>query len=342
MASTCGSTLALMDAGVPILKPVAGISIGMMSDETNFELLTDIIGLEDFSGDMDFKVAGTDSGVTAIQLDVKIPGLTDDQVKAILDRAKTARLQILDVIMKTLSEPRKSLSEYAPKIENIQIPVDKIGELIGPGGKNIKLIISTTGAQVDVEDDGMVTVSGIEEEAVTKASDWIKNMMREVHPGEVFENAEVKRMLPFGAFVEFLPGKEGMVHVSQMADQYVKDPKDVVNIGDKVKVRVIEIDEQGRINLSMKFGASGEAPAGGGRGEGPGGGEPRKFEPRGEDRPYHPRQRPVYGPPMRGPRHDDPDAGPKAAHPLAQQFRREREEKFRRDRGSRPYKKTHY
>jgi polyribonucleotide nucleotidyltransferase len=314
-----------------------------MSDEKDYELLTDIIGLEDFSGDMDFKVAGTDSGITAIQLDVKIPGLTDEQVKAILARALSARLQILELINKTLPEPRKALSEYAPKIETIQIPVDKIGELIGPGGKNIKLIISTTGAPVDVEDDGSVTISGTDADAVKKATDWISNMMREVHPGEIFEDAEVKRMLPFGAFVEFLPGKEGMVHVSQMADRYVKDPSEVVSIGDKVKVRVIEIDEQGRINLSMKFGPNGEIPPAGGenRGGGSSGGGPRTFEHRGEDRPYHPRQRPAYGPPMKGPRHDDPDAGP-VAHPLSQQFRREREEKFRRDRGSRPYKKTHY
>jgi len=352
MASTCGSTLALMDAGVPIIKPVAGISIGMMSDEKDYELLTDIIGLEDFSGDMDFKVAGTDSGITAIQLDVKVPGLTDEQVKNILERALTARIQILEVIKKALPAPRKALSEYAPKIETIQIPVDKIGELIGPGGKNIKLIISTTGAQVDVEDDGTVTISGTDADAVKKGTDWISNMMREVHPGEVFENAEVKRMLPFGAFVEFLPGKEGMVHVSQMADQYVKDPSEVVSIGDKVKVRVVEIDEQGRINLSMKFGPDADKPRGGGEGSegpgpgGPGGGSggPRKFESRGEDRPFHPRQRPSYGPPMRGPRHDDPEAGPRTAHPLAMQFRREREESFRRDRrvAPRPFKKTHY
>ncbi len=341
MASTCGSTLALMDAGVPIVKPVAGISIGMMSDEKNYELLTDIIGLEDFSGDMDFKVAGTDSGITAIQLDVKIPGLTDEQVKNILDRALSARLQVLQVIKVALSEPRKALSEYAPKIETIQIPVDKIGELIGPGGKNIKLIISTTGAQVDVEDDGTVTISGTDAQAVGKATDWISNMMREVHPGEVFEDAEVKRMLPFGAFVEFLPGKEGMVHVSQMADQYVKNPSDVVNIGDKVKVRVIEIDEQGRVNLSMKFGTEGGAPKAGGGEQGGGVEEPKKFDTRGEDRPYHPKQHPTYGPPMKGPRHDDPDAGP-VAHPLSQQFRREREEKYRRERSTRPYKKTHY
>ncbi|MBI2195726.1 MAG: polyribonucleotide nucleotidyltransferase [Candidatus Levybacteria bacterium] len=250
MASTCGSTLALMDAGVPIKKPVAGISIGMISDEGKYELLTDIIGLEDFSGDMDFKVAGTESGVTAIQLDVKIPGLTVLQIKEILERAKQARLKILSEMLKVIPKSRENISVYAPKIETIQIPVDKIGELIGPGGKMIKHIIATTGAQVDVEDDGTVTVSGVEEISVQKAADWIKSMMREIVIGETFEG-EVKRILPFGAFVEFLPGKEGMVHVSQMSTGFVKDPRDVVSIGDKVKVRVSEIDEQGRINLSM-------------------------------------------------------------------------------------------
>jgi polyribonucleotide nucleotidyltransferase len=345
MASTCGSTLALMDAGVPIKKPVAGISIGMMSDDKNYELLTDIIGLEDFSGDMDFKVAGTDSGITAIQLDVKIPGLTDEQVKDILDRAKTARMQILEVMLATISAPRESLSKYAPKIETVTIPVDKIGELIGPSGKNIKHIIATTGAQVDVEDDGVVTISGIEEESVNKATEWIRNMMREVTPGEIFENCEVKRMLPFGVFVEFLPGKEGMVHVSQMSQEFVKDPSDIVQIGDKVKVRVIEIDEQGRINLSMKFGKDGEVP--------PDDKENRPERPPRSDRPQgyrgsdrgggHNR----YGsrPPMRGPRHDDREQ-PGSTHPLAMQFRREREENMRRDArpgaGPRPYKKTHY
>ena len=224
MASTCGSTLALMDAGVPITKPVAGISIGMMSDGEKYELLTDIIGLEDFSGDMDFKVAGTDTGVTAIQLDVKIPGLTVEQIKEILERAKTARLQILEKMLVTIPEPRKNLSKYAPKIEIVKIPVDKIGELIGPGGKMIKNIIATTGAQVDVEDDGVVTISGVDEEAVQKAVDWVKGLTREVKVGEVFEG-EVKRILPFGAFVEFLPGKEGMVHVSENVYRICKRSK---------------------------------------------------------------------------------------------------------------------
>jgi polyribonucleotide nucleotidyltransferase len=259
MASTCGSTLALMDAGVPIIKPVAGISIGMMSDDKKYELLTDIIGLEDFSGDMDFKVAGTDEGVTAIQLDVKIPGITVEQVKAILDKAKTARLEILEKIKAVMPTPRAAISQYAPKIEQVKIPVDKIGEVIGPGGKVIKNIIATTGAQVDVEDDGTVAISGTDDEAVKKAVEWVKGLVREVQPGEVFEG-EVKRILPFGAFVEFLPGKEGMVHVSKMSTEFVNDPNDIVKIGQKVKIRVAEIDDQGRVNLSMLFGEDADKP----------------------------------------------------------------------------------
>lgn len=250
MASTCGSTLALMDAGVPIKKPVAGISIGMMSSEKKYELLTDIIGLEDFSGDMDFKVAGTDSGITAIQLDVKIPGLTDEQVVQILERAKKARLFILEQMLTVIAQPRTSLSTYAPKIVMLKIPVDKIGELIGPSGKNIKNIIATTGAQVDVEDDGSVSITGADDSAVQAAYDWISGMTREVTVGETFRGT-VKRILPFGAFVEFLPGKEGMVHVSKMSTQFVNNPTDIVNIGDEVNVRVYEIDDQGRINLTM-------------------------------------------------------------------------------------------
>ena len=305
MASTCGSTLALMDAGVPITKPVAGVSVGMVSDEKSYELLTDIIGLEDFSGDMDFKVAGTDTGVTAIQLDVKIPGLTVEQIKAILERARVGRLYILEIINKTLSTPRPNLSQYAPKIEIVKIPVEKIGEIIGPGGKVIKNIIASTGAQVEVEDDGSVAISGISDEAVQKAVDWIKGLTREVKIGEEFPEAEVKRILPFGAFVEFLPGKEGMVHVSKMSTEYVKDPNDVVKIGDKVKVRVAEVDDQGRINLSMLFGADAEA-------------KERQREPRVEvGAPER-----FQGPPPDRNRSFTPR--PQSDHPLAQQFRRER------------------
>lgn len=256
MASTCGSTLALMDAGVPIKEPVAGISIGLMTDKEHkgkYELLTDILGIEDFAGDMDFKVAGTKNGITAIQLDVKIDGLTDEMVKETFVRATAARMKILEKITSVLAAPRMALSQYAPKVTRITIPVEKIGEVIGPGGKMIRQIIATTGATVDVEDDGTVMISGTNAEGVTKAVEWVKGLTREVQPNEEFEG-EVKRILPFGAFVEILPGKEGMVHVSQMSTGFVGAPTDVVQIGQKVKVRVMEVDDQKRVNLSMLFG----------------------------------------------------------------------------------------
>ncbi|KKW10359.1 MAG: Polyribonucleotide nucleotidyltransferase [Microgenomates group bacterium GW2011_GWC1_49_7] len=253
MASTCGSTLALMDAGVPIKEPVAGISIGLMTDKKKFVLLTDIMGIEDFAGDMDFKVAGTKNGITAIQLDMKIDGLTDEIIEGTFERAKAARLAILEKMFAVISAPRKALSQYAPKVQVVKIPVEKIGEVIGPGGKMIRSIIATTGATVDVEDDGSVMISGIDQEAVQKAVDWVTGLTRDVTVGEEFEGV-VKRILPFGAFVEILPGKEGMVHVSQMSTGYVTSPDEVMKIGQKVHVRVMEIDDQHRINLSMLFG----------------------------------------------------------------------------------------
>ncbi len=323
MASTCGSTLALMDAGVPIQKPVAGIAMGLMTGEDvdkEYVLLTDILGLEDFSGDMDFKVAGTENGITAIQLDVKIKGLNIDQIKETFERAKIARQEILQKMLSVIPTSREEVSAFAPKIEIVKIPTEKIGEVIGPGGKVIKNIIATTGATVDVEDDGSVAISGTSEEAVQKAVEWVKSLTREIAVGESFEG-EVKRILPFGAFVEFLPGKEGMVHVSKMSTEYVNNPNDVVQIGQKVKVRVVEIDDQGRINLSMLFGADAEAKEKAPQ-RGPdqrGGYEPRRFTPRG---------------PQRGPRSFDrrPPMGtgaPSSEHPLSMQFKRERRENWR-------------
>jgi len=287
MASTCGSTLALMDAGVPILKPIAGIAMGMMSQEEKYVILTDIIGLEDFSGDMDFKIAGSEDGITAIQLDVKTPGLTFEQISEIFERAHTARLFILEKMLTVLPQSRKEVSSYAPKIALLHIPADKIGDVIGTGGKTIKNIIATTGATVDVDDDGTVSISGIDETQVQQAYNWIEGLTREIQPGEVFEEAEVKRILPFGAFVEFLPGKEGMVHVSQMSTGYVQNPNDVLRIGQKVKVRVSEIDDQGRINLSMLFGEDANKPQ-----------QRQKFQ-----------------------------EGPSKLHPLSMQFKRERSQR---------------
>ncbi len=273
MASTCGSTLALMDAGVPIKEPVAGISIGLMTEGKKFVLLTDIMGIEDFAGDMDFKVAGTKNGITAIQLDIKIDGLTDEIIKDTVGAARVARMAILGKMLAVISAPRKNLSKYAPKVTVVKVPVDKIGEVIGPGGKMIRQIIAATGATVDVEDDGSVMISGTDSESVAKAVAWVEGLTKDVHPGEEYEG-EVKRILPFGAFVEILPGKEGMVHVSQMATTFVSSPNDVVAIGQKVKVRVMEIDDQRRINLSMLFGEDAKkAPSG----------EPREH--RGFDRP---------------------------------------------------------
>ncbi|OGG11973.1 polyribonucleotide nucleotidyltransferase [Candidatus Gottesmanbacteria bacterium RBG_13_45_10] len=272
MASTCGSTLALMDAGVPIRDPVAGISIGLMTAGKKYILLTDILGIEDFAGDMDFKVAGTKNGITAIQLDVKIDGLTDEIIKETFERARVARMAILEKMLSVLPKSRQSLSKYAPKVQRIKIPVEKIGEVIGPGGKMIRQIIASTGATVDVEDDGTVMVSGTDEEAVAKAVEWVSGLTKDILADEEYDG-EVKRILPFGAFVEILPGKEGMVHVSQMSTNYVNDPNDIVKIGQKVHVRVMEIDDQHRVNLSMLFGEDAKKSP------------PRERSDRGGDRP---------------------------------------------------------
>jgi len=251
MASTCGSTLALMDAGVPIKAPVAGIAMGLLSkSDTDYMILTDIMGIEDFSGEMDFKVAGTETGITAIQLDVKNEGLTDKMMKETLENAQAARLYILSVMKKAIGTPRKEISKFAPKVVVLTPPQEKIGEIIGPGGKNIRALIARTQTDINVSDDGKVTISGIDKTKVDEAAQAIGNITRVVEVGEEFEG-EVKRILPFGAFVEFLPGKEGMVHVSKMGQGFVKTPFDVVKIGQRVKVKVYQIDQQGRINLQM-------------------------------------------------------------------------------------------
>lgn len=253
MASTCGSTLALMDAGVPITAPVSGIAMGLVTSEKKYVVLTDIMGIEDFNGDMDFKVAGTSNGITAIQLDVKIEGLTDEIIKETLDRAKEGRLFILEKMLAVIPTSRPNISQYAPKIAIITVPQDKIGEVIGPGGKIIRQIIAETGCDVNIDDNGQVTIAGTDPTKVDMAVNWISGITKEVKPEEVYDGV-VKRILPFGAFVEILPGKEGLVHVSQMSKDFVNDPTEVVQIGQPVKVRVIEIDQQNRINLSMLFG----------------------------------------------------------------------------------------
>ena len=261
MASVVGSTLSLMDAGVPIKAPVAGIAMGLIiEDAEKFAVLTDLMGIEDFNGDMDFKVAGTEKGITALQMDVKTLNLNLNILEKALEQAKDARAQIMKKIIETLPESRKTVSEYAPKIKVVKIPVEKIGEFIGPGGKNIKKLMADTGTQVDVNDDGGVSVSGVDPEKMQQAIDWITGFGKEVQAGEIYEG-EVVRIMPFGAFVNILPGKDGMVHVSDMGkEEFVADANDVVKIGDKIKVRVVKIDEMGRINLSMNMDPSKDKP----------------------------------------------------------------------------------
>lgn len=261
MASACGSTLSLMDAGVPIKNPVAGLAIGLITNKNSerYVLLTDIIGIEDFCGDMDFKVAGTKDGITAIQLDVKIDGLNQEMITKTLEKAKTGRMHILEKMLSIIAAPRTSLSRFAPRVSIVTVPQDKIGEVIGPGGKIIRQIIADTGCDINVNDSGQVTIAGTDPVKVDIAVKWVSGIIKEVKPEEVYKGL-VKRILPFGAFVEILPGREGMVHVSQMAAGFVSDPNTIVKIGDQVTVRVMEIDQQGRINLSMLFGEDAKKP----------------------------------------------------------------------------------
>lgn len=252
MASVCGSTLSLMDAGVPLKEPVSGIAMGLVIEsDKKFAVLSDIMGIEDFNGDMDFKVTGTKNGITALQLDVKTLQLTSKILGEALKQAKEGRAHILEFMLKNaLSEPRKSVSKYAPKIKSVTIPVEKIGELVGPGGRTIKGLSAEFASEIEVDDKGVVFVSGTDEDKVEAAKAKIELMMKEPQKGEIYEG-EVKRMQSFGAFVEILPGKDGLVHVSDMSTKFVRDPADVVKEGDKVTVRVKEIDDMGRINLSM-------------------------------------------------------------------------------------------
>jgi polyribonucleotide nucleotidyltransferase len=251
MGSVSGSSLSLMDAGVPLKEAVAGVAMGIMTKSDNeYVILSDIVGLEDFAGEMDFKIAGTSEGVTAIQLDVKNKGLTKNMIKDIFVQAKKARLEILNAMNKVIDKPRKEISRYAPKVVVLTPPSDKIGEIIGPGGKNIRALIAKTQTEINVDDDGKVTVSGLDRTKVDEAVAHINNITRVIQVGEEFEG-EVKRILQFGAFVEMLPGKEGLVHVSKMGKGFVKTPYDVVKIGQKVRVKVYQIDNMGRINLQM-------------------------------------------------------------------------------------------
>lgn len=252
MASTCASTLALMDAGVPISAPVAGVAIGLASIGDDWKVITDIQDLEDGPGGMDFKVTGTEKGITAIQMDTKTHGLTQEMIVEALRQAKNGRIGILEQIRTVIAEPRPELSPFAPRIMKINIDPEKIREVIGPGGKMINEIIEKTGVQgIDIEQDGLIMITAENLEAAQKAYDWIENLTKEAEVGETYEG-EVVRLMDFGAFVNILPGKDGMVHVSELAPWRVEKVDDIVKIGNKVKVKVIEIDKMGRINLSMK------------------------------------------------------------------------------------------
>ncbi len=249
MGSVSGSTLALMDAGVPITKPVSGAAMGLIKEGEEVRVLTDIQGIEDFLGDMDFKVAGTDTGITALQMDMKITGLPLEVVAQAINQAKPARLHILSKMLETIAAPRSDLSPYAPRLMTLKIDQDMIGTLIGPGGKTVKGITEKTGAKIDIADDGTVTIAATDGEAAKRARAMVQGLTRKLNAGDVYAG-KVTRIIPIGAFVELLPGMEGMIHISQLADYRVGKVEDEVSIGDEVVVKIREIDNRGRINLT--------------------------------------------------------------------------------------------
>lgn len=265
MASVCGSTLSLMDAGVPIKAPVAGVAMGLVKDESGFVVLTDIQGMEDALGDMDFKVAGTEAGITALQMDIKVRGIGIDVIGRALEQARKGRLYILEKMLEAIPGPRKELSPYAPRILVMEIEVDKIRDVIGPGGRVINKIIAETNTKIDIEQDGKIYISGENQESSEKAMRMIQALTKDVTAGEIYVG-KVTRITNFGAFVEIGPGKEGLVHVSELAEGRVNRVEDVVRVGDEVLVKVIEIDRFGRINLSRKQALRSQAPLAGGAG----------------------------------------------------------------------------
>lgn len=250
-ASICGSTLAMMDAGVPLKAPVAGIAMGLIKKGEHYSILTDIQGMEDHLGDMDFKVAGTAKGVTALQMDIKIDGLSREILEEALTQAKHGRMVILESMLQTIAEPREQLSAYAPKIKSIHIKPDKIRDVIGPGGKQINKIIDETGVKIDTEQDGTIFISSVDEEMIQRAQDMIESIVREAKVGEYYLG-KVKRIEKFGAFLEIFPGKDGLLHISEIQDERTKNVEDVLKIGDELFVKCIEIDRQNRVNLSRK------------------------------------------------------------------------------------------
>jgi polyribonucleotide nucleotidyltransferase len=251
MASVCGGTLALMDAGVPIKHPVAGISIGMVHDGDRYALITDILGEEDHFGDMDFKVAGTQVGITAVQLDLKARSISQKQIVEVLQRAKTARMKILKEMLGCIARPRAEISRHAPRLLTIKVHPDKIGKIIGPGGKGIKNLEATTGAKVDIEDDGTVYISSVSAEAAQAAYAMVEQIAEGVRLGKIY-TGKVTSIKDFGAFIEVSPGQDGLCHISELSDGYVQKVTDVVSVGDTVRVKVILIDDTGRVKLSRK------------------------------------------------------------------------------------------
>jgi polyribonucleotide nucleotidyltransferase len=282
MASVCASSLSLMDAGVPITRAVAGVAMGLITGERgNYAILTDIEGIEDACGDMDFKIAGTSSGITALQMDIKLKGIGFDIVEQALSQARLARLAILDVMQNTIAASRTEISRYAPRIYRIQVNPDKIGTVIGPGGKTIRGITEATKATIDIENDGTVLIGSPDEQSARRAIEIIENLTREVEVGEIY-TGKVTRLMDFGAFVEVLPGKEGLVHISELADYRVARVEDEVKVGDEVTVKVVEIDRMGRINLSRRavLDDSPRKPGGGERDRAVSGHKPSGYKPR--------------------------------------------------------------
>ena len=255
MAATCSSTLALMDAGVPLKAPVSGIAMGLIKDGDNIFILSDIADAEDFAGDMDFKVTGTSNGITAIQMDMKVHGLSIDILEKALAQGKEGRAHILAHMLSVIAEPRKELSPYAPRVEAIMINPEKIGMIIGKGGETINRITKETGAEIDIKEDGTVMISSPDGDSIARAMQWIRDLTEEPEVGRIYENCRVVSVLDFGAFVEIMPGRDGLVHVSEMGEARIERPSDAVKVDDRVNVKLVAIDDKGRLNLSMKAAA---------------------------------------------------------------------------------------
>ncbi|HHN68078.1 MAG TPA: polyribonucleotide nucleotidyltransferase, partial [Thermopetrobacter sp.] len=251
MATVCGSSLSMMDAGVPIRRPVSGIAMGLILEGEKFAVLSDILGDEDHLGDMDFKVAGTEEGITSLQMDIKVTGITEEIMRTALDQARAGRAHILNEMKKALTESRPELTEHAPRIEVMHIPVAKIRDVIGAGGKVIREIVEKTGAKIDIADDGTIKIASADKSAIAAAMDWIKGLTEEPEVGKIYEGKVVK-VVDFGAFVNFFGSKDGLVHISEMADHRVAKVTDVVNEGDIVKVKLLSIDPRGKVRLSIK------------------------------------------------------------------------------------------